>query len=359
MRTRWIAAVAAFVLAAGASWAASDAGTSPAAEPPAAAEPQGVPGPEGQGQVHVVAPGDTLWDISERYLGTPWAWPSIWRANAGISDPRKLKPGDRIWVSANEIRPLAEGESAPSDSVPAAIGDATQEWQPPVAKSWIEGSGFVTVDEYAASTSIVDSPSEHTWLVNMDRIYLGFGQGQAQVGDQFTIFRPSEKVYDTKRGHLFGYAVEVLGWAEVIEVHPESSVAEIRMSFAEAAVGDRAVRRDRVEAMAPREAPQVEGHVVFTPAGRLNMGIQDFVYLDTGSNDGVEVGSPLEVYRPGEVVPDEPQGFTVRHPDEVIAKLLVVRALPQAAVAYVMKSGTEIERGMRVRGATDTRVTLP
>ncbi|MDJ0790209.1 MAG: LysM domain-containing protein, partial [Myxococcota bacterium] len=34
-----------------------------------------------QGRIHIVVGGDTLWDISNAYLGTPWVWPSIWNDN--------------------------------------------------------------------------------------------------------------------------------------------------------------------------------------------------------------------------------------------------------------------------------------
>ena len=52
---------------------------------------------EGQpGRIHVVVPGDTLWDISDAYLGTPWVWPSVWRENQGIENPHLIFPNDKI-----------------------------------------------------------------------------------------------------------------------------------------------------------------------------------------------------------------------------------------------------------------------
>ncbi|HET6305202.1 MAG TPA: LysM peptidoglycan-binding domain-containing protein, partial [Myxococcota bacterium] len=51
------------------------------------------------GRVHLVVPGDTLWDISEAYLATPWVWPSIWQDNGEIENPHRIYPGDRIWIT--------------------------------------------------------------------------------------------------------------------------------------------------------------------------------------------------------------------------------------------------------------------
>src|SRR5215472_11199049 len=29
-------------------------------------------------EVHSVVKGDTLWDLSQHYLGSPWYWPKVW-----------------------------------------------------------------------------------------------------------------------------------------------------------------------------------------------------------------------------------------------------------------------------------------
>lgn len=46
----------------------------------------------------IVRPGDTLWSIAERELGTPYAWLRLARLNA-ILDPNRLEVGDTIIIS--------------------------------------------------------------------------------------------------------------------------------------------------------------------------------------------------------------------------------------------------------------------
>ena len=95
----------------------------------------------------------------------------------------------------------------------------------------------------------------------------------------------------------------------------------------------------------------VEGKISFFPQRRVVIGFNDFVYLNRGSIDGLEVGSPLNVYRPGYSADEEARGEEVLVPDFVIGQMVVVRTADESAVALVTNSKTELALGDRFRGA--------
>jgi hypothetical protein len=359
-----------------------------------------------QGRVHTVVPGDTLWDISDVYLGSAWVWPSVWKDNSAIANPHVIHPGDRIWISPGEMRIVtsleadaliaAEREVAESIDAPAseaawdslepaemlgsaemlespASDDALEDQLPvamdqfevPMASDGLatndaastirvaerEAMGFVSTEVVKAATSIVDSPSPRTLLVDGDVIYLGVAEGDAQLGDEFTIFRDAKAVVDYESERVLGYHVDILGWAIVREVHGETVTAEVRMSFSEMRRGDRVIPRAPVSLKVPiKSTPEgEEGKIVFMPNDRTRMGDGDYVYLNRGELHGFQVGSQVEVFYPGRLLKDKVTRQRVMTPDLVVAKMILVEVKDDTAVAYVVTSDRELEIGDRVR----------
>jgi nucleoid-associated protein YgaU len=324
------------------------------------------------GRIHLVVPGDTLWDISDAYLGTPWVWPSVWTDNREIENPHLIVPGDRIWISAYEMRRvsaeeaerLLAGQPLAADADDEPTGPASDSFQSlfqneggskVVRVSSRETTGLVSAEQLEAAASIVDAVPERLMLSQGDRVYIGLGEDAVSVGDEFTVFRTQEKVIDPDTNRLLGYHVNMLGWVEVQEVDAEASLAVVRMSAGDMELGDRVMPREKpildVEVMASPK--NIDGRISFFPASRVLMATADYVYLNRGELDGLEVGSPLEVYRAGWEAPEPARDTRVDVPDRVIANLLVVRARQQSAVALVQHTETELQLGDHFRGAAE------
>ena len=49
--------------------------------------------------VYTIKQGDTLWDISSKFLKDPFLWPKLWQRNPYISNPHWIYPGQSIRLS--------------------------------------------------------------------------------------------------------------------------------------------------------------------------------------------------------------------------------------------------------------------
>lgn len=321
------------------------------------------------GRIHTVVRGDTLWDISSAYLGTAWVWPAVWRDNGEIENPHLIVPDDRIWITAGEMRKITRERAnamiaARVEEVEAVLAEAEAEEVEAeilaparhVRVAERGAMGFVTVDAVDAATSIVGSPSPREWLAGGDLVYIGQGEGEVEVGEEFTLFRDAEPVYDLGGRRHLGYHVDILGWLVVREVDGETATAEIRMSRSEMVRGDRMVPR-----IAPPTHVEVtytpgaaEGNIVFIPEERSQVAEGDYVYLNRGAASGFALGSEVEVYVPGALRDERVAGKRVMTPDRIVASLVVVEIQRDTAVAYVTGSRSPLEVGDRVRPMAPT-----
>ena len=337
------------------------AGT-PAAQPAPRARHTVALGPEGKdeqgrtGRVHTVVRGDTLWDISEAYLGTPWVWPSIWKENPRVANPNRIYPGNRIWIAPGEMRQISDDETVSltsGDQPPASTGDASMQPMRIQEVPNIDQIGFVTAEQLETAGALLGSPEPEKMLTANRRAYIGLGEGQVEVGDQFSIVRENESVRDPETNRAIGVHVDKLGWLEVTKVGPEASEAMIRVSYEDIRRGDRLVPRVERSREVPVHAgaTAVDGQIAMNPRERALSAHFDFVYLNRGTDHGIEVGNPLEVYEPGAVSVDDETRVKHRLPDDVVANMLVISADPNASVALVTSANGALSRGSYFRSA--------
>lgn len=214
-----------------------------------------------------------------------------------------------------------------------------------------DAMGFVSADDMAGSSSVVDSPVERTFLAAGDAVVLGMGEGDVEVGDQFTIFQAIEQVRDVESNRILGHHVDILGWLEVKELTGDTAIAEIRESFSMITRGARVMPRPSVpRSVTARKTPDaIEGKIVFLPSERAVMADGGYVYLNRGEFHGVEVGSELEVFDSGGIVNEKSRRVDVRTPDHSVARLVVVTVTAESSVAFVLTATRELQVGDDVR----------
>jgi hypothetical protein len=335
--------------------------------------------PDGRkGQIYKVQKGDTLWGISQQFLGTPWIWPSVWKENeVKIADPHWIYPGDLIWISEGSMRKLTPEEAArlaaagqlPAEAAPAASAPESAPAAPPAAPApesdpfasldavevtdevkievpTLQGVGFVSNDQMKAAGAVLGNHEENVWVVENQRTIISVGEGQGHVGDAFTVFRVRRELRHPKTGERLGYFVQVLGKAEITQLYPETSWVKITKAWAEIQPGDRVMPfvEEPAAISEVRSGQEVNGLIVAFQPYRMRTGATDFVILDAGTKQGVVPGRRLAVFRPSREVRDPVSKNFLVVPDDVIGDLFVVKSGETTSLAMVMKA----ERDLRV-----------
>lgn len=360
--------------------AAPEAPTSeaaPAAPPEAApaAVPEAAPAAEAgttraseypNGLIHTVVQGDTLWDLSAKYLGSPWRWTELWERNRFLTNPHYIYPGIRVVIfppppkeyemAGKEPGPEAEAAPAVAPPPPAAEEAAPQaaaEAAPAPARILdITEADYVRAGEFLAKR-----PRGIGRIAGGKDVRSIFGEGEKVVlalkkeipaGQLLGVYRVRGPIDAPAGRRVSGYVKHLVGLIQAQGRENGAVVGVIRKSFEEL------TKRDIITEEIPAYSPVVidpgkEGLEASVITGRMeNEGLAqgDFVFLDRGANDGVARGNVFRLFRKASDLP-----YRVE-----VGKGVAVRVLPKFTTVYVVNSTESFEGGVAAsRGEAPAR----
>lgn len=345
---------------------------------------------------YTVRPGDTLWDLSGRFLNNPWYWPKIWSYNPELSNPHWIYPGNvlKFYPSADEaparVEAIAVGEPAPGGEG-AAAAEAEEEEIAPVRELedlstanlkapasieeqeavavagphrigyvapkgvWTRHDTFVTPQQLERSGQIEAAFEEKLMLAAPDKAYARFkAEVPVKVGETYVVFKTDREIRNGPNKELFGYQSSILGTARVVAV--DEKAATLRITAAYDAIERGALLGPWTEKsfrpVPPRANGQnVEGRIMGAPISvQSQFAEHQIVFVDRGTADGVQAGNTFKVVRSGDLygqAPDKPV-WDESLPKEDVGELLVVEARENASTALVTRSIVEMLVGDRV-----------
>jgi LysM repeat protein len=369
------------------------------------------PADSGPTQNYTIQRGDTLWDLSQKFLANPWYWPKIWSLNPSIENPHWIYPGQTLQIRAGsgggpaQVDAPAQGapgteqasaQASPEGTPDAAAGApgaegtqlgvegsaqeaaASQEvvstsgrlaFKPPAVLS-VRAPGLVGQQEID-NAGVLDASFEEKGMISTyDTAYARFKDENAvRVGDRLTIFRPDGDISNPKTGEKLAVRTKSVGEAKVIAIGGGVVTVQVTSEREEVERGD-LVRpwADDARRLAPKaNSKQLDATILSNVEDSIaQLGNGQQVYIDKGKNDGVEAGNTFLVIAHGDGLGDTDaahQSYAVAaedeqkrksDPDETIGMLMVIDARDNVSTAVIVRCIRELEAGdkLQMRAAT-------
>lgn len=314
---------------------------------------------------HTVVRGDTLWGISGKFLEHPWCWPQVWGLNREqIRNPHWIYPGQIVYFDrvAGRLRLGTPTASGQQDTTLATVRLAPQVRMQGMGKDAIPAIPSSVIEPFLSQPLIIEEGdlknAPRIVATQEGRVYLGkddkaYVRGDLQGGTSFQVFRPGTPLKDPATNQVIGYEAAYLGTVKLqhaAKAENEAHGFTVVVAREEMGVGD------RLQPMPPTpilnympHPPQqpVEGRIVSVYGGVTQAGQNQVVTVNRGKDDGLDIGTVLQLSRLGAVIRDrtDERKAEVKLPDEQYGTLFIFRVFNHLSYGLIMQVSDTVQVG--------------
>jgi hypothetical protein len=313
--------------------------------------------------VYIVQTGDTLWEISERFLGNSYYWPRLWSINEQVTNPHWIYPGNQIRFRMGTLYDPPEVGIDAFDEGPAEIPaivpvetacgpNVRFETKRPL-RSYLATGFLAQRGDVEIYGEVHKARGIQTYLSERDLVYLRVDDPDAfECGDVVSVYRRIRKrvKHPTSRGQKYGSLYRVVAEARIVHRHEDYLTAVLRQSWSEVLRGDLVGPQMPVAIEIEVQAP--EGELDGTIVERVDddadfMGPGETVFVDRGRADGLRVGDSFHVVEQRDPHVDykkEDESL----PYAVIGRVVIVRVDEYSATAIVSDADRSLTVGNKL-----------
>ena len=303
---------------------------------------------------YTVVKGDTLWDISARFLNNPWYWPEIWHVNPQVANPHLIYPGDELAlvyidgkprvtkVSSDRVVKLSpKVRSEPIDTpIPAIPLDAIS--------SFLTDTRIVDVEALNGAPYVLEGEDGRIITGAGDRIY---ARGE-KPADNVGVFRRSKEFRDPETGEFLGLEARSIARGEVIAENKDVLTLRLKQSNEEVRIGDRLLvgeeRRITTSFVPSSPDSDIEAQMISVDGGVSQIGQFDVVAINRGEREGLKPGNVMAVLKSGNLVRDPVTNETIELPSERAGLMMVFQTYEKMSYGLILQATRPLSVGDKV-----------
>jgi hypothetical protein len=318
---------------------------------------------------HTVVRGDTLWDISGKFLQNPWCWPEVWGLNKEqIKNPHWIYPGQIVYFdrAAGRLR-LGNSTETKTDTSNVEDSSGTVRLSPRLR---IEGLGQTAIpaiaskdieqflsqplvieneDDLKNTPRIVASDEGHVFLGKNEKAYVA---GDLNGGTSFQVFHPGKPLTDPETKKVIAYEAVYLGTVKVLREAKEPNeahIVKVVSSKQEMGVGDRLLPVPPVPILNYVPHPpevQTDARIVSIYGGVTQAGQHQIVSINRGKNQGIDIGTVLDLTHFSRMIVDRTNSKNlITLPGQKYGTLFIFRVFNNISYGLIMEVTDVVEVG--------------
>jgi len=244
------------------------------------------------GVYYTIQKGDTLWDLSHRFLDSSWQWPDMWCENSQIANPHRIYPGDRIrlfqrkdvarWVATDLNKEVVE-EKEPLYYFYSAI----------------DKIGFIKKEPVTPLGTIFEVKDDKEMISKGDLVYIRPNEDTSFIpGSKFTVYRTLKALKDRKTNSYIGVQHYLTGIIEITKIEPKFAVAKVVQSFRSIEINDLLIPyvKRSPKIILTESKKELTGKIIEAEEHASIIGDNTVAFIDKGNKDGVKSGQRYSIF---------------------------------------------------------------
>jgi hypothetical protein len=293
------------------------------------------------GFYYTIQKGDTLWDLSHRFLDSPWQWPDMWSENNQIANPHRIYPGDRIRLFQRKgVEKWVEPE----------LNKKVVEEKEPIYYfySSIDQIGFIKKEPVTPRGTIFEVKDDKEMISKGDLVYIRPNEDTSFIpGNKFTVYRTLKPLRDRRTNSYIGVQHYLTGIVEIIKIEPKFAVARVVQSFRSIKVNDQLIPyvKRSPKIILTESKKELTGKIIESEEHASIIGDNTVAFIDKGNIDGVKSGQRYSMFYRGKKRLDPKTKGDVYLTPVDFGTLIVLHAEETTSTVLIMSAEKSIYPG--------------
>jgi hypothetical protein len=315
---------------------------------------------------YVVKEGDTLWDLSNRFLAKPWYWKDIWKENPNITNPDLIYPNDVIsvekidgkdYITVNRNSSLNEYQlDETMTTVKVSDSDRVEvlpDSIPLVSKNKIKNyysNNIITAVGDAGRSGYVLKTSNGALISGQgDEVYVVYDN--IKPGQIFDVYSQMKEYKDNDL--VLGYEIIKIGEGLVTAVS-DKNVGLMKILSTQSGIRAKYKIMEKHKEDSPNLFPSkpidvVDGSIISVGDNLNNAGIYDVVLINRGYNSNLEVGNILSVKDKDAVVENPAKkDDTLTLPSQSLGLVMLYKVYDNLSYGLIVRAKAPIKKGYQL-----------
>lgn len=313
---------------------------------------------------YVVKEGDTLWDISNKFLEKPWLWKTIWKENPNISDPNLIFPndvlsvehvGDKDLITLNRNSSLDEYTidehmnyvKKTPESESTDLGDAIPLIKYDKIKKYMSNNIVADIAEINKKGYIVKNPNGNLISGAGDDVF-AYYEG-VKTGDVFVIYNQVNEYKDGK--DVLGNEVVKIGEGIITAVSSDN-MGIMKILSSSSGIRDNyklmmKTKEEKSNYFPSKPSKNIKGRIFSIGESINSVGLYDVVLINRGNDSNLEVGNLLNITSREEIInnpdPNRPDE-KVTIPNRVLGMIMVYKVYNHLSYGIIVRATAPIKK---------------